>query len=112
MSFEINSVVPTSHPSLAGHFPDNPIVPGVVVLDEVIGALQSWQPQAQSAGFTAVKFMSPLLPDQNFVIYLTDLGKRRVKFSCQKTADGDNIIFATGQVKLVEPVPESSAESK
>ncbi|MEZ5592806.1 MAG: hypothetical protein R3F53_19725 [Gammaproteobacteria bacterium] len=30
----------SEHPSLAGHFPSNPIVPGVVILDEVMQAVQ------------------------------------------------------------------------
>jgi len=32
--------IASNHPSLAGHFPQNPIVPGVVILDQVI---RLWQ---------------------------------------------------------------------
>ena len=100
MSFEKDSVILNSHPSLAGHFPGNPIVPGVVVLDEVIEALQDWKPGAQSSGFTAVKFVMPLLPDEAFTISFTEMGKRRAKFSCLKK--GSEKAFATGQVKIAE----------
>lgn len=34
-------LVPHDHPSLAGHFPGHPIVPGVVLLDEVLDAIRS-----------------------------------------------------------------------
>src|SRR5437879_10590804 len=39
MSFEISRAIRADHPSLAGHFPGTPIVPGVVILDEVAAAL-------------------------------------------------------------------------
>jgi len=33
--------VPSDHPSAPGHFPGNPIVPGVVVLDQVVAGLEA-----------------------------------------------------------------------
>lgn len=39
--------VASDHPALAGHFPDHPIVPGALLLDEVLHAIDatdtSWQ---------------------------------------------------------------------
>jgi len=58
-------VVAADHPSLPGHFPGTPVVPGVVVLDHVLQASQRWQGHALSArALEQVKFHSPLLPDQ------------------------------------------------
>jgi 3-hydroxyacyl-[acyl-carrier-protein] dehydratase len=34
---------PADHPSLKGHFPGNPIVPGVVLLDEALHAIEHIQ---------------------------------------------------------------------
>ncbi|WP_395679590.1 hydroxymyristoyl-ACP dehydratase [Dokdonella sp.] len=53
--------IEVDHPSLPGHFPGNPVVPGVVLLDRVAQAL------ARDAGGTiarirVVKFHAPLLP--------------------------------------------------
>jgi 3-hydroxyacyl-[acyl-carrier-protein] dehydratase len=35
------------HPSLPGHFPGNPIVPGVLLLDETLHAIERSQPAAK-----------------------------------------------------------------
>jgi 3-hydroxyacyl-[acyl-carrier-protein] dehydratase len=55
--------VPPSHPALPGHFPGRPIVPGVVILDEVIGAAERWLGgPLHVTAIPAAKFLAPLLP--------------------------------------------------
>ena len=57
--------VPARHPALSGHFPGNPIVPGVVILDEVIGAAQAWLGDGfHVVGLSHAKFLAPLKPDE------------------------------------------------
>lgn len=59
------------HPSLPGHFPGAPVVPGVVVLDHVLQAVQEWQARAVSvSGLKQVKFHAPLLPEERADISL------------------------------------------
>ena len=58
-------IIAADHPSLPGHFPGTPVVPGVVVLDHVLQAAQRWQNREISTrGLKQVKFHSPLLPEQ------------------------------------------------
>lgn len=64
MIHEQEVVIPEDHPSLAGHFPGHPVVPGVVILDELRRAVQSWKEDAQIAGLTQVKFSAPLFPGE------------------------------------------------
>lgn len=57
--------IPLTHAAMAGHFPGNPVVPGVVVLDHVIGVLaSSGVPLLRMRRLRQVKFIEPLLPDQ------------------------------------------------
>ena len=57
--------VPAKHPALAGHFPGNPIVPGVVILDAVICAAESWLGASfHVRGLSHAKFLAPLKPDE------------------------------------------------
>ena len=37
----MNFVIESDHPALPGHFPGRPVVPGVVVLDRVLAAIES-----------------------------------------------------------------------
>ena len=48
MSFEVCRVIRADHPSLPGHFPGAPLVPGVVILDEVLEALIEWRQNFQA----------------------------------------------------------------
>lgn len=64
-------VIPAEHPSLPGHFPGTPVVPGVVVLDQVLQACEQWQGHALRAReLRQVKFHSPLLPGQRADVFL------------------------------------------
>ncbi|WP_188793749.1 hydroxymyristoyl-ACP dehydratase [Dyella nitratireducens] len=63
--------VPPEHPCLPGHFPDHPLVPGVVVLEHVAEALRSWRDQ-RLARIREVKFLAPLYPGISAELELVD----------------------------------------
>ncbi len=71
MTFEVQRVVPNDHPSLPGHFPGAPIVPAVVIADEISAALAEWRNDYETVGINTLKFLAPLKPDQPFVISLS-----------------------------------------
>mgnify|MGYP003513527567 FL=1 len=58
------------HPSLPGHFPGKPIVPGVVLLDRVIEAIEAAQGPLLPLRLPQVKFMQPLLPGESADVHL------------------------------------------
>jgi 3-hydroxyacyl-[acyl-carrier-protein] dehydratase len=85
MTFELRLTNTADHPSLPGHFPDAPLVPGVLILDEVLAALRDWRKDCQLTAIRTVKFLQPLKPEQPFTICLSTNNDdaSRVNFSCR-----------------------------
>ena len=74
--------VAADHPCLAGHFPGNPIVPGVLLLDLIAAALrESLGPQAWIRKFGNVKFVGLLRPEEDMEILLQEDGAQ-MRFRC------------------------------
>lgn len=90
--------MPRTHPCLPGHFPGLPVVPAVLIMDLVLGALQAWQgSQRRLKRVQAAKFMHPLLADQPFEISL-QLEGTRLDFRCER----ESLLLAKGTWELVE----------
>ena len=83
------------HPCLAGHFPGNPVVPGVVILDKVREAIQIKKSGFRISSFPSVKFLQPLLPSQEFKIEF-DESKGKYRFSCRS----NDKLIAQGEIRL------------
>ncbi|MDG4595228.1 MAG: hydroxymyristoyl-ACP dehydratase [Candidatus Contendobacter sp.] len=94
-------MIGADHPSLTGHFPDNPIVPGVVILEEVMRAFEDWRPESRVVGMPVVKFLAPLRPGQPFTIRFVESGGRGVRFECVRD-DGQTLAQGCLTVAHVE----------
>ncbi len=71
------------HPSLAGHFPGHPIVPGVILLNEVIETLRhAITVPLRVTGLPIVKFAVPLKPGEDVIIRVEEETGGRASFSC------------------------------
>jgi 3-hydroxymyristoyl/3-hydroxydecanoyl-(acyl carrier protein) dehydratase len=87
--------IAASHPALPGHFPGQPVVPGVVLLDAVVAALAQHLGRAvRVTGFPAVKFLAPLGPEQDCVVTFSP--KRSGQAGFEVSADGATL--ASGSV--------------
>ena len=64
--------VPVDHPSFAGHFPGRPILPGVLLLAEVMEALRQLGDGSVLEGceIASAKFLSPVSPGDELTITL------------------------------------------
>ena len=97
-------VVPESHPALPGHFPGNPIVPGVVILSRVTDAIGHQLPSIVTGTLLSMRFHAPLRPGKSFTV-LTELrGEGRMENArvCVEVHEDDGrnvpgILIATGQ---------------
>ncbi len=68
----LRRAVPVDHPSFAGHFPGRPILPGVLLLAEVMEALREVGDGIAVAGceVASAKFLSPVAPGDELTITL------------------------------------------
>ena len=65
--------ISADHPCLPGHFPGQPIVPGVVVLDQVLAVIEAQHGALGPLRIPQVKFLQPLLPQQSARVELLPL---------------------------------------
>jgi 3-hydroxyacyl-[acyl-carrier-protein] dehydratase len=97
MSVERTLTITGDHPALPGHFPGHPVVPGVVVLDEVIETLkQRYGDSLIITGLPAVKLSSPLKPDEPLMITIEPEDAETAAFTCRV---GSRLI-ASGSIRF------------
>jgi len=79
----LRKVLAPDHPAAAGHFPGNPMMPGVVLLDEVIGtAVDQGHLAAAACVVKAAKFLRPVRPGEELTIRLLPQARGRIRFEC------------------------------
>lgn len=70
MPTETEHHFPSDHPTAAGHFPGNPLIPGATLLDAVVSAIAAAAPGADGGAcrIGSAKFLHPVRPGDRMVI--------------------------------------------
>jgi 3-hydroxyacyl-[acyl-carrier-protein] dehydratase len=94
--FEWPLSVDMTHPSLPGHFPGQPLVAGVILLEQVALALHAWRGHRLTRVLEA-KFVAPLLPEEIAMLRLGDVPNTvtRARFEIHR----DGTLLARGLVE-------------
>ena len=93
-------LIAADHPAYAGHFPGQPILPGVVLLDAALHALAERQSRAGQFGLAqlkSAKFLSPVRPGEPLALHYADsqTGGFRFEIRCGERAVASGaVVFA------------------
>lgn len=100
--------VPDTHPSIPGHFPGEPIVPGVVILARVEEAIRADFPHLELGVLLNARFHAPLRPGQSFCVR-PQMQDEHVRFEVQLAApstdsrSGEGAVIVSGRWAVSTP---------
>jgi 3-hydroxyacyl-[acyl-carrier-protein] dehydratase len=90
--------LPGDHPSAAGHFPGNPIIPGALLLDAIIAAAAGEAPDVLVHN---IKFLRPVPHGAALQLRWQEMGGAKIRFECRT---GDDALVLSGSLS-VEATP-------
>lgn len=80
---ELTLDFPADHPAAAGHFPGNPVVPGALLLGELLRAMESALDRSLiPCEMDAVKFYHPVHPGERVTVVVSEVAAGGVRFTC------------------------------
>ena len=90
---------PANHPVLVGHFPGNPVIPGVLILEKILECYRQHHPQQPApGGFSHVKFLQPLRPEEDLRLEFSAKNNNKVVFIC---AGENDTVYVKGEITLL-----------
>ena len=93
MGITVTVLVPPQHPAFDGHFPGAPLLPGVVLLDEMLRVVEDQRPRGgapltagkagAAAGWTiaTAKFLQPVRPGDALTLEHEALTNGAIRFA-------------------------------
>ena len=98
----MNFRIEPGHPCLAGHFPGRPVVPGVVLLEQVLAAIAASHGPLPALRLTQVKFARPLLPGESARVALEPRGGAAPRWRFRVLRE-DGVLLASGEIACDAP---------
>ena len=96
----INHFFPTDHAAAVGHFPGNPIIPGAVLLNDVVDTIGSTEHASpMSYEVSSAKFLRPVRPGDNVAITWDKRTSGEIRFECLLMPDDKTVL--TGVLKFI-----------
>lgn len=93
--------VPLESPWFSGHFPGNPILPGIAQLEMVLDLIrQSVDHPIRLAAVNRVRFKQMILPEERFRLVASPKGDQRGTYSF-RTLKADELV-TSGVITVVE----------
>jgi 3-hydroxyacyl-[acyl-carrier-protein] dehydratase len=89
-----------NHPAADGHFPGNPIIPGAVLLRDIIAAIR----HATTRGLSYIpsaKFHHVVRPDDTLIISWVLKSDTEIRFTCSIAETGRKAV--TGELRVAAP---------
>ena len=96
--------IPHDHPCFPGHFPGQPILPGVLLLERVMSFAQASLVQSlERCTLYNVKFLASVVPGDQLELRLAGTGPDEYKFTVRvlRADDGDGALACSGQLRTV-----------
>ena len=101
--------IAADHPAFQGHFPDNPILPGVIQVDWAIRlGTEAFGPLGEFQGMANLKFMDLIRPGGRIELGLTfdrEAGRLGFRYHCQGCRK------SAGQILFARDCPASAPGS-
>jgi 3-hydroxymyristoyl/3-hydroxydecanoyl-(acyl carrier protein) dehydratase len=104
MAVEVRGAVAANHPALAGHFPGDPIVPGALILCEVLrAARQAMGGDFLPAAIPLARFHAPLRPSEPFVCTIERVDATTFRYQLKR----ETTLIASGTMQSKARVPKN-----
>jgi 3-hydroxymyristoyl/3-hydroxydecanoyl-(acyl carrier protein) dehydratase len=94
----VDITLAADHPTRAGHFPGNPIIPGAVLLREIADLIVAGHPGRACREVISAKFLHPVRPGDTITVTWNDAIEGRVRFVCCLAPDGHDAV--SGALRL------------
>ena len=99
LSNSVEKQFSVDHPTTTGHFPGNPIIPGAVLLNEVLRAIAMGLKKAETVcEIQCAKFLRPVRPGDRVLIRWDTMEGGEIKFACLMSDTQDVVL--TGSLRL------------